>query len=78
MPNSLIRAQAQQTRLGEVRILLQVDAASYSAGAERQLLQDFEHTFGYDTKLVLQHVEEIPREASGKFRLIKNQVEVQR
>jgi phenylacetate-CoA ligase len=37
--------------------------------------QEFAHTFGYATHLVIKHVEEIPREASGKFRMIKNLVE---
>ena len=36
---------------------------------------EFSHKFGVGTTVVLEHVEEIPREASGKFMLVKNHVD---
>lgn len=74
MPNALIRAQALQDRKDEVRILLEVDAARYSPEFDRLLREEFMHKFGSNTSLIIEHVDDIPRESSGKQRLIKNSV----
>lgn len=74
MPNALIRAQAIQTRKDEVRLLLEVDRNLYSDTYDRLLRDEFVHKFGDGTALIIEHVEEIPRESSGKHRLIKNVV----
>lgn len=75
MPNALIRAQAIQDRKDEVRILLEVDPTLYSQNYDRLLRDEFRHKFGDRTSLTIEHVGEIPRESSGKCRLIKNSVE---
>lgn len=74
MPNALIRAQALQERMDEVRILLEVDEARYSRDYDALLREEFTHKFGVDTSLIMEHVAAIPRESSGKYRLIKNTV----
>lgn len=76
MPNALIRAQTLQEKLGEIHVLLVVDEKVYKPEYDALLLDEFLHKFGASTKVLIQHVDEIPREASGKFRMIKNSVEV--
>lgn len=76
MPNALIRAQTRQEKLGEIQVLLEVDHKVYKPEYDQLLLDEFLHKFGASTKVLIEHVQEIPREASGKFRMIKNSVEI--
>lgn len=75
MPNALIRAQAIQNEMNSITILLEVDKDSYKGKYDQLLLKEFEHKFGLNTNIAIQHVDEIPREKSGKYRLIVNNVE---
>jgi len=74
MPNALVRAQLLQERVDEVTALLEVDAQLYRTEYDLQLQQEFRHKFGSETRLTIRHVKEIPRESSGKFRMILNNV----
>lgn len=74
MPNALVRAQAIQEKMDEIMILLEVDERLYKAEYDDLLKDEFIRKFGRGTKIVIQHVEEIPREKSGKFRMIINKV----
>lgn len=74
MPNALIRAQIKQVRLGEISVFLEVDKNVYKKEYDALLLDEFLHKFGGSTKVYIEHVDEIPRESSGKFRMIKNSV----
>ncbi|MDI9521038.1 MAG: phenylacetate--CoA ligase family protein [Bacillota bacterium] len=75
MPNSVIRAQFQQSVMDKVTVLLEVDKALYNETYDDLLRSEFLHKFGPDLKVEIRHVDEIPREGSGKFRMIKNDVE---
>lgn len=74
MPNALIRAQAIQYKFNEIIILLEVDKKRYKSKFDDLLKQEFLHKFGVETKINIKHVDEIPREKSGKFRMIKNNI----
>jgi phenylacetate-CoA ligase len=74
MPNALVRAQTIQNQMDEIKILLEVDKRLYKKEYDELLKEEFEHKFGSDTKIIIEHVDEIPREKSGKFRFIKNNV----
>jgi phenylacetate-CoA ligase len=74
MPNALVRAQLVQQRQDEVVALLEVDRRLYRAEYDRLLETEFLHKFGAGTKLSIMHVDSIPRERSGKFRLIRNEL----
>lgn len=74
IPNALIRAQTIQNQIGEVKILLEVDKNLYKKEYDELLKNEFLHKFGHNTKIIIEHVNEIPRESSGKFRMIKNNV----
>lgn len=75
MPNALIRAQAVQNKMDEINILLEVDKRLYKPEYDQLLKDEFVHKFGRGTKIIINHVDEIQREGSGKFRLVKNNVE---
>jgi len=72
MPNALIRAQLVQERKDMVTALLEVDKVRYTDAYDELLQKEFKDKFGMSTKLVIQHVDSIPRESSGKFRMIVN------
>lgn len=72
MPNSLVRAQVIQESLDRIQILLVVDHSTYSPDHDELIRTEFSHKFGTTTTLTIRHVDDIPREANGKFRLIDN------
>jgi phenylacetate-CoA ligase len=74
MPNALIRAQTVQQNMDEILIKLEVDNSLYKPEYDELLREEFIHKFGNETSVIIQHVREIPREKSGKFKLIKNHV----
>lgn len=74
IPNAIICAQAVQNKMGEVTIRLEVDKRLYRYGYDNLLRDEFLHKFGNGTKVTIDHVEMIPRERSGKYRLIINNV----
>ncbi len=76
MPNSVIRAQFLQKTLDSVTVLLEVDEALYNDSYDDLLRNEFLHKFGSDLSVVIKRVPEIPREGSGKFRMIKNDVQL--
>lgn len=76
LPNAVVRSQFLQSKKEEVTLLLETDKALYKPEYDDVIQQEFYHKFGADTKLTIQHVEEIPREKSGKFRMIKNTVDI--
>lgn len=75
LPNVVVHSQFIQTVMDEVTLLLEVDKALYKPSYEHLIREEFAHTFGPNTHLIIQYVDEIPRETSGKFRMIKNNVE---
>lgn len=74
MPNALIRAQTIQDEMNEITILLEVDKNRYKLEYDEVLIDEFLHKFGRGTKINIKHVDEIAREKSGKFRMIKNNI----
>jgi len=76
LPNSVIRSQFIQQQKGAVTLLLEVDSRRFTPEQEGLLRQEFRHTFGEDTTLTLRCVDHIEREASGKYRFIKNEAPV--
>jgi len=74
MPNALIRAQAVQDKMDEIIIKLEVDNKLYKLEYDKLLRNEFLHKFGIGTRIIIEHVDDIPREKSGKFRMIVNNV----
>ena len=74
LPNTVVRSQFVQDKMDEVTLLLEVDKKLYKDEYDSLIEKEFKHKFGENTKLTIRHVDEIPREKSGKFRMIKNSV----
>lgn len=72
IPNALIKAQLVQEKLGEIVAFLVVDQNQYSREFDELLMDEFREKFDANTQLLIKHVTDIPKEASGKHRLIKN------
>jgi phenylacetate-CoA ligase len=77
IPNAVIRCQFVQREKSVVTLLMQVDEALYKPTYDKQITEEFACKFGDKTKLIITHVKDIPREKSGKFRMIKNLVDEQ-
>jgi len=76
MPNVLIRAQVLQDKPGEIIVFLEADKKLYKPEYDDLLRDEFIHKFGVSTQVFIRHTEEIPREKSGKFKFIKNNVQL--
>ena len=74
LPNAVIHSQFVQDTKEEVVLLLEIDKSLYKDSYDELIQKEFSHKFGEKTKLIIKHVDEIPREKSGKFRMIKNNV----
>ncbi len=72
IPNSLVRAQMIQNKMDEIKVLLEIDKRLYKKEYDNILRNEFLHKFGNKTRVVIKHVEKIPRERSGKYSMIKN------
>jgi phenylacetate-CoA ligase len=76
IPNAIIHAQVVQERIGEVFIKIHVDEDKYKPSYDDLLKNEFIGKFGYGTSVFIKHVDEITREKSGKYMLVKNLVKV--
>ena len=74
LPNSVIRAQFRQKRLEQITLLLEVDPALFREEHKQLLQNECRHTFGPDMQVDIQVVDQIPREKSGKFRIIVSEM----
>jgi phenylacetate-CoA ligase len=70
--HSIIKFQAIQEQADRVRILLVVDRSQHTEAERKTVLEEFRARLGPSTHLDLSYVDNIPREASGKFRIVKN------
>lgn len=75
IPNVIIRAQFRQMSLNKIMMLLEVDSLLYTSQVEQLIRKEFLHKFGENMDVEIRVVPEIPREKSGKFRMIINKVE---
>lgn len=76
LPNTVIRAQFVQNTMDEVEVLLEVDKNLFEEKQLTILRDELVHKLGRDMNLKIEIVDEIPRETSGKFRMIKNNVSI--
>ena len=72
LPNCIRSVQFQQYTIDEIQILLNVDKNLFDQQAENKIAQSLTHRFGKKTKFTFKLVNDIPKEKSGKFSLIKN------
>jgi len=72
LPNCVVNVQFQQHEIDLIDVLLNVDRSLYDQKAEDKIAQALTHRFGKDTQFIFKLVDNIPKESSGKFSLIKN------
>jgi len=72
MPNNIINMQFVQDREDQIIIRLVVDNEKYIKNDEALIYKEMEYRFGNETEVIIEYVDEIKREKSGKFSLIKN------
>ncbi len=75
LPNVIIRAQFRQSNMSCIDALLEVDPTIWNDSHKEMLKDELLHRFGPDMNFNIQIVNEIPRESSGKFRMIINTVD---
>ena len=74
IPNAIIKLQAVQDKVDEIRLLLEIDENLYQVEYDDILKKVFVNRFGKKTNILIEHVKHISKEKSGKFRLVKNNV----
>lgn len=74
VPNSIAKAQLIQTSLTNLLVKVVVDNV-FDDEHLSILMGEVKHKFGNDMNVEFERVDDIPREKSGKYKLIVNQVE---
>jgi len=74
MPNIIVKSQLIQDSLNHMRIKLVLENEFKDKDRQR-LIDEIKHKFGNDIKIDFEIVDEIKREKSGKYKLVKNKVE---
>lgn len=72
LPNCVREMQFVQNDARTIVVSMVVDPATYTADADEKIRTSMRYRFGSGMDFEVRRVDEIPREASGKFRLIKN------
>lgn len=72
IPNSIKKIQFIQRERSELEILLVLDERLYTKKDELKLRESIKYRFGKEIRISMKIVEDIPREKSGKYSLIKN------
>jgi len=72
IPNSVKKMQFVQDSKEEIEVKIVIDQALFEDKHKRSILDQMKYRFGNDTAIKIVMVDDIPREASGKFSLIKN------
>jgi len=77
LPNSIIKMQIIQREITAIQVCLIVDPARYTQSHNQIVLDEIRHKFGQDMQVELEFADDIPREKSGKYAIIKNLVPAQ-
>lgn len=70
----ILKFQAIQDSLDQIDLLVIVDKKVYSPDIEKKFIKNWRERIGEKMKLEITYVDDIPNEASGKFRIVKNNV----
>lgn len=73
IPNSVIRARITQNRIDELQVELVV-AQNYNDKHSKLITSEIKDKFGKEMNICISKVNEIPREKSGKYKLIINNI----
>lgn len=72
----ILKFQVLQNELNKIELLLVTDDIVYNKGIENKLIQNWRDRIGNSMELNVIHVDDIPVEESGKYRLVKNNIKL--
>lgn len=72
--HGIIRFQAIQDELNRIKLRVIRDKSEYTQKVEEKFIQNWRDRIGNKMELEIEYVEDIPVEASGKFRIVKNNI----
>lgn len=70
----IVKFQAVQNALDRIDLLVEIDKELFSKKSEEKFIQNWRDRIGDQMCLEIKYVEAIPVEASGKFRIVKNNI----
>lgn len=70
----IVKFQAIQDELSKIIVKVIIDKDIYKESVEKKFIQNWRDRVGNKMELEIQYVDEIPVEASGKFRIVKNNI----
>lgn len=71
-PNSIVNMQFIQNKIDHIDVLLMVDESLFIPEHAEIIIRELKYRFGDEMTINLKKVQEIPKEKSGKYSLIKN------
>jgi len=74
LPNSIKNIQFVQTKIDKIIISVVKDNKSYKSSHEKEILNEMKIRLGQKMQFEFHYVNEIPVEASGKYRMVKNNI----
>lgn len=72
--HGIISFQAIQDELDRIQLLVVTDPVEFNATEEKVFIQNWRDRIGNRMTLDIEYVDDIPVEASGKFRIVKNNI----
>lgn len=72
--HGIIRFQAIQDELSKIKLKVITDKSEYTREVEKKFIQNWRDRIGNKMELEIEYMEDIPVEASGKFRIVKNNI----
>lgn len=78
IPNAIKNIQFIQEKVDEIIINVAIDKARYKDEYDLEIIKEMENRFGKNMKFIINKFDELPREKSGKFRYIKNNIKIEK
>jgi phenylacetate-CoA ligase len=75
VPNVILKAQLIQEKLGEIIVKIVPDKNNYRSLYDEMLINEIKYKFGKTMNVVINKVDDIPRERSGKYKLVINNID---
>ena len=72
--NGILKFQAVQNELNKIEVSVIVDKSIYNQKIENKFIENWRDRIGDKMELVVNYVDKIEKEKSGKFRIVKNNI----
>lgn len=77
IPNAVKNIQFIQLKKEEIIINIAIDKVLYKDEYDLEIIKEMENRFGKNMKFIINKMDDLPREKSGKFRYIKNNLDLE-